>query len=133
MLLGYLHVILGNKGQEIFVIVSFMVVFIIPLTVITVCGLVPFTIILPCGRLVQILPSASLLSRGSRAPYWHKNAGAAADTRLEEARGGGCMGRGSTSTHYINSYPGTGGFRDSTDNESCFHNSPKMLLHCSVN
>ena len=85
MLLGYLHVILGNKGQEIFVIVSFMVVFIIPLTVITVCGLVPFTIILPCGlvpftiilpcgRLVQILPSASLLSRGSHALYWHKNA-----------------------------------------------------------
>jgi hypothetical protein len=42
-------------------------------TVITVCGLVPFTIILPCGRLVQILPSASLVSRGSRTPYWHKN------------------------------------------------------------
>ena len=33
----------------------------------------PHTIILPCGRLVQILPSASLVNRGSRAPYWHKN------------------------------------------------------------
>ena len=48
-----------------------MVVFIIPLTVITVCGLVPFTIILPCGRLVQILPSASLVSRPISAVCLH--------------------------------------------------------------
>ena len=50
---------MAKKCQEVFVIISFMVVFIIPLTVITVCGLVPFTVITVRGRLLKLMPWAS--------------------------------------------------------------------------